>query len=353
MRTISWLAQSAVVSRPRGIHILERLGYDSYFRDRFAPFAEQGLTAGRVVSEVGPFFRVGGDHGERMAEVSGRLRHQADRKADLPAVGDWVALRSDWGAPRASILAVLPRRTALTRKAAGRDVETQVVAANVDTVFVVAGLDLDFNVRRIERAVLLARESGAEPVIVLTKTDLCDDLAARVGEVQRAAPAVSIVPLSAKSGTGIDGIYPWLRAGQTVVLFGSSGAGKSTLVNKLLGEERLSTRAVRQHDHRGKHTTSRRELVILPSGALLIDTPGVRELGMSGGEESLSEAFSDIEALAEACQFSDCTHQSEPRCAVREAAATGGLDPDRFASYQKLKAEIAAAARRSQRPRRR
>lgn len=353
MRMISWLAQSAVVSRPRGIHILERHGYDSFFRDRFAPFAEQGLAAGRVIAEVGPFFRVAGEIGDRMAEVSGRLRHQADRKAELPAVGDWVALRSDWGAPRASILAVLPRRTALTRKAAGRDVETQVVAANVDTVFVVVGLDLDFNVRRIERAVLLARESGAEAVIVLTKTDLCEDLPGRVAEAQRVAPAVSIVPLSAKEGTGIDGIYPWLRQGQTVVLFGSSGAGKSTLMNKLLGEERQSTRAVRQHDHRGKHTTTRRELVVLPSGALLIDTPGVRELGMSGCEEGLGEAFSEIDALAAGCAFGDCQHQTEPRCAVRAALASGELDAERFGSYVKLKAEIAAAAKKSQRPPRR
>lgn len=324
-----------------------------YFRDRFAPFGEQGLTAGRVVSEVGPLFKVVGDHGERTAEVSGRLRHRADAKSDLPAVGDWVALRADWGAPKASILAVLPRRTAFTRKAAGRDAEAQVVAANIDTIFVVVGLDLDFNVRRVERAVMLARESGAEPVIVLAKADLCTDVPTRLDEVTRVAPSVSIVAVSAKAGLGIESLTPWLVPGKTVVLIGSSGVGKSTLVNKLLGEERQSTKQVREHDHRGKHTTTRRELILLPSGALLIDTPGIRELGLWGGEEALGEAFSDIEELASGCGFGDCTHVSEPRCRVREAIETGSLDPDRFASYQKLRSELSATTKKSHRPPRR
>ncbi len=339
-----------VTSRARGLPILDRYGYDTFFRDRFAPFAEQGLSAGRVVSEVGPLFRVVGEHGERTAEVSGRLRHRADVKSDLPAVGDWVALRSDWGTPRATILAVLPRRTAFTRLAAGRDGEGQVVAANIDTVFVVVGLDLDFNVRRVERAVLLARESGAEPVIVLAKADLCEHLAARIDDVTKVAPTVSIVAVSAKEGVGIDALAPWLRPGQTVVLIGSSGVGKSTLVNKLLGEERQSTRTVREHDHRGKHTTTRRELVLLPSGALLIDTPGIRELGMWGGEDALGEAFSDVDDLAASCAFSDCKHVTEPRCAVRAAMKSGALDPKRFESYLKLKGELAASTRKSQRP---
>ncbi|MFO0586134.1 MAG: ribosome small subunit-dependent GTPase A [Polyangiaceae bacterium] len=339
-----------IPSRPRGSHILDRYGFDAFFRDRFTPFAEQGLTPGRVVSEVGPLFKVIGERGERTAEVSGRLRHRADSKSDLPAVGDWVALRSDWGAPRASILAILPRRTAFTRKAAGREAEAQVVAANIDTIFVVVGLDLDFNVRRVERAVLLARDSGAEPVIVLTKADLCDDLPIRLEAVTRVAPAVSIVAVSAKSGLGIDALNPWLIPGQTVVLIGSSGVGKSTIVNKLLGEERQSTRAVREHDHRGKHTTTRRELVVLPSGALLIDTPGIRELGLWGGEEALGEAFSDVEEIAAECAFRDCTHTSEPRCAVRAAVESGDLGRDRLASYEKLRQELAATTKKSQRP---
>jgi ribosome biogenesis GTPase len=342
-----------VASRARGLPILDRYGYDTFFRDRFAPFAEQGLSAGRVVSEVGPLFRVIGEQGERTAEVSGRLRHKADVKADLPAVGDWVALRSDWGAPRATILAILPRRTAFTRLAAGRDGEGQVVASNIDTVFVVVGLDLDFNVRRVERAVLLARESGAEPVIVLAKADLCADLPARIDDVTKVAPAVAIVAVSAKEGVGVDALAPWLRPGQTVVLIGSSGVGKSTIVNKLLGEERQSTRTVREHDHRGKHTTTRRELILMPSGALLIDTPGIRELGMWGGEDALGNAFTDIDDLARGCAFGDCGHGTEPRCAVQAALKSGALDPKRFESYLKLKGELAASTRKSQRPPRR
>ncbi|MEZ4313597.1 MAG: ribosome small subunit-dependent GTPase A [Polyangiaceae bacterium] len=306
-----------------------------------------------MIGEVGPFFRVVTERGERTAEVTGRLRHAARSRADLPAVGDWVAVRADQGAPRVPIFAVLPRRTALTRKAAGQATEPQVVAANVDTTFLVTGLDLDFNVRRIERAVLLARESGAEPVLILSKADLCEDLPARLKAAEQAAPGITILPLSAKKHTGLEALSPWLRPGHTIVLFGSSGAGKSTLVNALLGEERQLTREVRDHDHRGRHTTTRRELVVLPTGALLIDTPGVRELGLFGGEEALGEAFSDIESLTTSCAFGDCTHRNEPRCAVRKAIETGALDPARLQSYLKLREEVAQSSRKSQKPRRR
>ncbi len=353
MTTASSAAGSGVVSRARGGHILERYGFDSFFRERFAPFAEEGFAAGRVIGEVGPFFRVVTDRGERTAEVPGRLRHLAASRSELPAVGDWVVLRADWGAHRVSIYSVLPRRTALARKAAGQVVTAQVVAANVDTVFLVTGLDLDFNVRRIERAVLLARESGAEPVVVLSKADLAGDPAARVKDAEKVAPGLSVVAVSVRAGVGTGALSPWLGPGKTVVLFGSSGVGKSTLVNVLLGEERQSTRAVREHDHRGKHTTSQREILIMPSGALLVDTPGVRELGFFGGEEALGEAFSDIEALVAGCGFGDCTHRTEPRCAVKAALASGALDPERFASYVKLKDEVAASQRRVPRARRR
>jgi ribosome biogenesis GTPase len=354
MRMASWGAGSGVVSRARGSHILERYGYSSFFDDRFKPFAEEGFVAGRVIGEVGPLLRVITDRGERTAEISGRLRHLAASRAELPAVGDWVVLRADWGAHRVSIFSVLPRHTALTRKAAGQGLERQVVAANIDTVFLVAGLDLDFNVRRIERAVLLARESGAEPVLVLTKADLCADPAARAKEAEKAAPGVPIVTVSVKVGVGLDALLRWLEPGRTVVLFGSSGVGKSTIVNALLGEERKATRAVREHDHRGKHTTAHRELVVLPSGALLVDTPGIRELGLLGNEEgALGEAFADIEALMTGCAFADCSHRSEPRCAVKAALAGGQVDPDRLASYFKLKDEMSAAHRKGLRARRR
>lgn len=306
-----------------------------------------------MIGEIGPLFRLATERGEKTAEMAGRLRHAAREKADLPAVGDWVAFRADWGAHRVSIFAVLPRKTAFCRKAAGNVVESQVVAANVDTAFLVTGLDLDFNVRRIERAVLLARESGAEPVIVLSKSDLCESFQARAEETQKAAPGVSIVGLAAKHHRGLETLGPWLEKGKTIILFGSSGAGKSTLVNALLGEERQLTREVRGHDHRGKHTTTRREMLILPSGALLIDTPGVRELGFLGGEDALLSAFSDIEDLAAECAFGDCTHRNEPRCAVRVALGSGDLDPTRLASYFRLKEEAAASQRKGLKQRRR
>jgi len=353
MATASSLGRSGVGSTSRGIHILDRYGWDSFFQERFAPYAEQGLAPARVVSEVGPLFRIVDQHGERIAEVSGRVRHAAQEKSELPAVGDWVALRADERTPRASIFAVVPRRTAFSRKAAGQTTETQVVAANVDTVFLVSGLDLDFNVRRIERAVLLTRESGAQPVIVLSKVDLCSEADARAAEAAKVAPNVAVLKVSNTLGTGVEALDPWLLPGKTVVLIGSSGVGKSTLVNRLLGEERQSVRTVREHDHRGKHTTTRRELLVLPSGALLIDTPGIRELGLLGGENALGEAFADIENLAASCAFSDCTHGAEPRCAVKGALASGALDAERYASYLKLKEELIAPSRRAPRSRRR
>lgn len=311
-------------------------------------FADEGFSPARLIGEVGPFFQAVTESGVRTAEMTGRLRHLAQSRAELPAVGDWVALRLASGSQRSPIFAILPRRTALSRKAAGSGNEPQVVAANVDTVFLMTGLDLDFNVRRIERGVLLARESGAEPVIVLSKADLCADPEARAKEVERVAPGVSIVPISSKTQRGLTALAPWLRPGSTIVLFGSSGTGKSTLVNTLLGEARRATRAVRSHDHRGKHTTSQRELLVLPSGALLIDTPGIRELGLLGGEEgALSDAFRDIELLATHCAFRDCTHQTEPDCAVKEAIASGALAQERLESYKKLAQEIASLQQKS------
>ncbi len=302
-----------------------------------------------MISEVGPLFRVALENGERTAEVSGRLRHSAQSRSDLPAVGDWVAVRADFGASKATIFAVLPRRSAFVRKAAGKEQESQVVAANVDTVFLVTGLDLDFNVRRIERGLMLVRESGATPVIVLSKSDLCETPETRVVEVMGVAPNSAVVVLSAQAHEGLEALEHWLLPGKTIVLFGSSGTGKSTLVNVLLGEERQSTRKVRDHDHRGKHTTTRRELIVLPSGALLIDTPGVRELGLWAGDAAFEETFADIEAFAAQCAFSDCTHRTEPRCFVKVALAEGRLDQSRFDSFLKLKEELAAASRRTTR----
>jgi ribosome biogenesis GTPase len=318
---------------------LSSLGWDSIFASSFETHAREGLVPARVTADLGPLFRLMGADGERLGEPSGRLRHGAASRAELPAVGDWVAVRPQPGA-RAVIHAVLPRRTCFSRKTAGATVEQQVVAANVDTVFLMTGLDGDFNPRRIERALLLAWESGATPVVVLNKADLCDDVDARVREVEALALGVPVVVVSAAEGAGLRALEAWLAPGRTVALLGSTGVGKSTLTNRLLGEERQATRAVRAGDDRGRHTTTRRELIALPGGAVLLDTPGMRELSLWAGDEGLRAAFDDVETLARGCAFRDCSHQAEPRCAVRAAVSDGRLPGERLASYFKLQAEL-------------
>ncbi len=259
------------------------------------------------------------------------------------AVGDWVLVEG--APPNARIVALLPRHSAIKRGAAGEHYKQQLIAANVDTVFVVCGLDADFNPRRIERYLLLVAGSGATPVVVLTKADRegADAEAARMSLADIAAQRIDIVMLNAKDRAGVSALAPWLQPGRTAVLVGSSGAGKSTLTNTLLGIEKMKTGEVREGDERGRHTTTHRALIPLPSGACLIDTPGMRELKPTG-EEDLAESFADIEALAERCRFRDCRHAAEPGCAVRAAIEAGELDPARFANYLKLRDEVAGAA---------
>lgn len=321
---------------------LEELGWSSFFAEAWRDLAAEGSVPGRVIVAHSRVLRLRGAEGEFQSEVSGRLRHRARRPEDRPAVGDWVAFSPPSGSGRALVHAVLPRRTAFVRRAAGDLAVQQILAANVDTVFLVMGLDRDFNPRRIERALVLAWESGALPVVLLNKADVCDDADARRAEVETAAPGVSVLVLAAKEGTGLDALSPWLERGKTVALLGSSGVGKSTIVNRLLGEERQRTREVRSSDQRGRHTTTHRELVILPSGGLLLDTPGLREIQLWASDEALSSAFSDLEALAPGCRFRDCAHDSEPGCAVRAAVEANELSAERLASYQKLRAELRA-----------
>lgn len=320
---------------------LELLGWSEHFARAAAGHLAAGLEPARVVSEHKHAYELVSAAGELTGEVLGRLLKGGARAA-LPTVGDWVMIERR-GAARdhASIHMVLPRRTCFSRRAAGEKVEEQVVAANIDTVFLVNGLDADFNPRRIERYLALARGSGAEPVILLNKADLCTDAAARVAGIRALAGGAVVLALSATRREGIEALAPWLGRGRTIALLGSSGVGKSTLVNALLGEERQETRAVRAHDHRGKHTTTRRELIPLPSGALLVDTPGMRELQLwDNAREGLAAAFPDVLELAAACRFRDCRHEAEPGCAVRAAVARGDLEPARFASYAKLRAEL-------------
>jgi ribosome biogenesis GTPase len=319
---------------------LEDLGFSPAFAEAFAPFGAEGLLPARVVTAHSRLLRVRTGTGELLAEPAGSLRHEARGPEDLPAVGDWVALRPLAGGRRAVVQAVLPRRTAFLRRAAGDRTVAQVLAANVDTVFLVMGLDRDFNPRRIERALVLAWESGAEPVVLLNKKDVCPDVESRRIEVERVAPGVPVRVIAAKPGQGLEALSTWLQPGRTIALLGSSGVGKSTLVNRLLGRERQKTREVRASDQRGRHTTTHRELVVLPNGALLVDTPGLRELQLWSEGSGLAAAFEDLTAISASCRFRDCRHDREPGCAVRAAVERGELDPSRLDSYLKLQAEL-------------
>jgi ribosome biogenesis GTPase len=275
------------------------------------------------------------------------LLHHAPNAEALPTIGDWVALLLPSGEGEALLQAVLPRRSVLVRREAGSEHQGQLIAANLDVVFLVTGLDGNFNLRRIERALTMAWNSGAAPVVVLSKADLHEDVPARVLEVEALAAGAPVLALSAQQGTGLEALCEQLPAGKTGALLGSSGVGKSTLVNRLLEEARLATQPVRPDDDRGRHTTTHRELFVLPHGGLLIDGPGMRELGLWGEEEGLEQAFADVLALAASCRFSDCAHQHEPGCAVRAALDAGSLSVGRLESFKKLQREQAYHARQA------
>ena len=302
-------------------------------------------TPGRVIVAHRGGSIVATAGGDVAAEPSGAVKRATATGAPYPTVGDWVLLPAALpGAGPAPIERILPRRSAITRKVKGKATEAQVIAANVDVVFLVAGLDGDFNPRRIERALVAVWDTGARPVVILTKADLRDDAADKVREVEALAAGAPVHAVSAREGTGLEALASYRARGTTVVLLGSSGAGKSTLVNRMLGWDRQATQAVREDDSRGRHTTTRRELVVLPGGGVLIDTPGLRELQLWEGEGGLDAVFADVTAGAESCRFRDCTHQTEPGCAVRAAWERGDVPPERIESWRKLQKELGHVA---------
>jgi ribosome biogenesis GTPase / thiamine phosphate phosphatase len=327
------------------VYELAALGFGPFFERQLQPGDDRETIPARIAAEHRGVYEVWSRAGAGRARLAGRLRLEME-EAGLPGVGDWVVLEDPPGPDRTTIIdRVLARRTIFTRGSAGRRGRAQVVAANVDLVFAVCGLDADFNVRRIERYLARIWASGARPAVILNKADICPDVAARIAAVGSDGSGVPIYVTSALRSEGIEALRTCLHHGLTVAFVGSSGAGKSTLVNALLGEERMPTGEVRARDGRGRHVTTHRQLFLLPGGGILLDTPGMRELQLVD-EDGLGEVFGDIAALAAKCRFRDCRHESEPGCGVREAVRSGDLPAERLEHFRKLEGEAQAYERR-------
>jgi ribosome biogenesis GTPase len=314
-------------------------GWNSYFEAFWRDGDWEIAVPARIIAQQRKFWRVAGDFGECWAEASGKLRLAADEGANWPAVGDWVVAELHGEGTTAVIREVLPRRSKFVRKSPGKKVEEQVIAANVDTALLVSALDGDFNPRRVERYLAQCWESGAKPVVVLNKADACEDVRAKTAEMERVAVGTAVCVVSAKAGDGFSELEEFLRPGHTLVLLGSSGVGKSTIANRLLGQMVQEVQPVRESDSRGRHTTTSRELFVLPSGALLMDTPGLREMQLWDAEDGVARVFADVDALATRCRFGDCRHEGEPGCAVQAAVSGGVLDAARLESRRKLSRE--------------
>ncbi|MRL70126.1 ribosome small subunit-dependent GTPase A [Brevundimonas sp. SPF441] len=328
--------------------MIEQYGWSEVWATAFAPHAHAGHTPGRVILQHRNGYLVVTDAGELQAKASGRLRHEA-QETGPPAVGDWVALSPNPQDGAATIHAVLPRRTAFVRRAADSVRRTQILAANIDVAFVVTSMNADLNPRRIQRFLAAAMDSGARPVLVLTKSDLSADPQAEAAQVAALETQTLVLTVSVREGVGLEALRLQVKPGETCVLIGSSGVGKSTLVNAFLNEDRMATQAIRASDDQGRHTTSHRQLIPLPGGGLIIDTPGIREVGLIDAEEGVEAVFDDIEHLMQECRFTNCGHVSEPGCAVQAALADGTLEGPRWAHFQKLKSELAAAGDKAER----
>jgi ribosome biogenesis GTPase / thiamine phosphate phosphatase len=325
---------------------LTDLGWSPFFESFFEEYRAKGHCPLRVVRVNRGNYAATNGLTDFTCETTGKFNFQSEGKASFPTVGDWVVASEIPNEPKAMIHAVLPRKSAFRRKVAGTVSDEQVVAANIDTVFIVTGLDRNFSLRRIERYLSLAWESKAIPVILLNKSDLCPDAGLKKSEVEAIAFGFDVILLSAQQHTGMDSLNKYLNPGTTVAFIGSSGVGKSTIINSLLGTNRLAVNDVSDVGSRGRHTTTFRELIVLPSGGMVVDTPGMRELQVWGDETGLEQAFGDIEELSTKCRFKDCSHENEPGCAVQEAILNGSLDPKRWGSYVKLKKEYAYMADR-------
>ncbi len=318
---------------------LQEYGLDDYFINESAIYVYANLFIARVTEQRREQYKVITEHGELSAVVSGKLAYHADGKTGFPAVGDWVMIdRMEDGGGHAVIHHILRRKSGFTRKAAGTAHGEQIVAANIDTIFICMSLNADFNLRRLERYLTIAWDSMATPVIVLTKSDLCRDVKLKLDEVASVAMGVDALVCSAANSVGFDAILTYIRPGKTIAFIGSSGVGKSTLINRLMGRDILATKKIRENDGRGRHATTHRQLLLLPNGGVAIDTPGMRELQIFTGD--LSKTFEDIDELALGCKYRNCAHSNEPGCAVRQAIKDGILSEKRFESYQKLQREM-------------
>lgn len=321
-------------------------GWNGYCEAIWCDLEREKAVPARVLAQSRGMWRVAGDFGECSAEAAGKLRLAAEGGADWPAVGDWVAaeLQEDGGA--AMIREVLPRRSQFVRKLAGKKIAEQVIAANVDTALLVSALDGDFNPRRVERYLAQCWDSGAKPVMVLNKADACQEVQGKLQEIESVSMGVPLCVVSARTGQGFDQLGKHLARGETIVLLGSSGVGKSTMVNRLMGHAIQDVREVRESDSRGRHTTSVRQIFALPGGALLMDTPGLRELQLWDAEEGILHAFADIDALAAQCRFTNCNHKAEPGCAVQAALLAGTVALERLENWHKLRREMAFLQRK-------